>query len=99
MQVDEIKAAIRSLDDGEIGPLSEWLQDYLNHEVWPRQMARDIERMGLEQWVAALTAGMAEASAKRQAALRLMNNMRFAASADRDQCLQDFQVILGESLE
>jgi len=42
---------------------------------------------------------MAEAGEKRQAALRLMNNLRFASSADRDQCLQDFQIILGEALD
>jgi hypothetical protein len=62
-------------------------------------MAADIERLGIEQWEAALQAGMAEASEKCQAALRLLNNLRFASSADRDQCLQDFQVILGDSLD
>jgi hypothetical protein len=99
MDVDEIKLAIRSLPDNEIGPLSEWLQSYYDGEVWDRQIIEDIETMGQEQWVAALQAGMAEASEKRQAALRLMNNLRFASSADRDQCLQDFQIILGEALE
>jgi hypothetical protein len=53
-------------------------------------MAADIERIGLEQWAA---------SAKRQAALRLLNNMRFSSAVDRDQCLQDIEIILGESLE
>ena len=98
MQVDEIKEAIRSLDDGEIGPLLKWLQSYYDGEVWDRQIVADIERLGVEQWEATLRAGMAEASEKRQAALRLLNNLRFASSADRDQCLQDFQVILGDSL-
>jgi hypothetical protein len=99
MGVEDIKLAIRSLDDDEIGPLSEWLEDYVNHEVWPRQMVADIERLGVDRWEAALQAGMAEASEKRQAALRLLNNMRFTSSADRDQRLQDFQTLLGETLD
>jgi hypothetical protein len=99
MDVNEVKLAIRSLPDDEIGPLLEWLQSYYDGEVWDRQIVADIERLGVEQWEAALQAGMAEAGEKRQAALRLMNNLRFASSADRDQCLQDFQIILGEALD
>jgi len=99
MHVDEIKQAIRSLPDDEIGPLLEWLQSYYDGEVWDRQIVADIERLGIEKWEATLRAGMAEASDGRQAALRLMNNLRFSSSADRDQCLKDFQTILGESLE
>jgi hypothetical protein len=99
MGVEDIKLAIRSLDDGEIGPLSEWLEDYVNHEVWDRQIVADIERLGVDRWKAALQAGMAESNEKRQAALRLLNNMRFASSADRDRCLQDFETLLGESLD
>jgi hypothetical protein len=98
LQVEEIKKAILALPDKEIGPLRNWLEDYLNDEVWPREIAADIEEFGVEDWKRMLREGMAQSGEKHQAVLRLMNTMQFRSDADRDQCLKDFQLIVGEAL-
>ena len=98
MQIEEIKTAILALPDKEIGPLHNWLQDYYDGEVWDRQIENDFKELGAEKFVQVLQSGMAQASEKRQAALRLMNNMQFRSDADREQCLNDFQLLIGESL-
>lgn len=98
MQVEEIKKAIPALPDNEIGPLHNWLQDYYDGEVWDRQIAADIEELGEEKFIQALQEGMAQSGEKHQAALRLMNNMQFRSDANREQCLNDFQPLIGEAL-
>ena len=100
MTIEEIKEAILALPDSEIEPLYKWLGDYYDGEVWDRQMAADIQRMGADAWAAALAAGMEGAhKEKHRAALRLMNNMQFKRAADRDKCIKDFELIVGEALE
>jgi len=76
MQIEEIKAVILALPNKEIGPLHNWLQDYYDGEVWDRQIENDFKELGAETLVQVLQSGMAQASEKRQAALRLMNNMQ-----------------------
>jgi hypothetical protein len=76
MQIEEIKTAILALPDKEIGPLHNWLQDYYDGEVWDRQIENDFKELGAEKFVQVLQSGMPQASEKRQAALRLMNNMQ-----------------------
>jgi hypothetical protein len=98
MGIEDIKEEILALHFRQIGPLYMWLDDYLHKEIWPREMQADIEEMGEEQWAAALAAGMAQAGEKRQAALRLMNSLQFKSDADREQCIHDFQLVIGEAL-
>ena len=76
MQIEEIKAVILALPNKEIGPLHNWLQDYYDGEVWDRQIENNFKELGAEKFVPVLQSGMAQASEKRQAALRLMNNMQ-----------------------
>lgn len=99
METEEIKKAILALSDSEIEPLYLWLKDYYDGDVWDRQMEADIERLGPEQWGAALREGMAQRADERQkAVLRLMNDMQFKSGADRDQCLKDFELVVGQAL-
>ena len=52
---NQIKAQILQLPDEEIKPLLEWLTNYYDGEVWDRQMAADIERLGEEEWIRRLS--------------------------------------------
>ena len=98
MTIDEIKAHIRSLPDDAIGGLVEWLKEYYDGEVWDRQMEADIQRLSPEAWLEAVMAIPDQESERRKAALRLMNSIRFSSDADRDQCLRDFELLVGEAL-
>lgn len=99
MTIERLKDTIRSLPDEEIGPLLEWLGHYYDDEVWDRQIARDIERVGPEQFAATLRKGMEEASPQRQAALRLLNSARFCSDLNRKSFLRDLEIVIGGSLE
>ncbi len=55
MTIEEIKKAILALPDQEVDPLFEWLQNHYNGIIWDREMEADIERLGLERWIEALT--------------------------------------------
>ena len=55
MTIEEIKTTILALPDSEVGPLFEWLQDHSNGKIWDREMEADIDRLGLERWIEALT--------------------------------------------
>ena len=84
MNFNEIKSAIKAMPDSD---------------VWDRQIQRDFADMGPEQFAAALTEGMEQADdPKRQAALRLLNTLRLNSAADREQCVRDFETLLGEPL-
>ena len=98
MDIAEIKAAIKTLPDAEIKPLLDWLRDYYDGDVWDRQIEADIEMLGPERWEAALRQGMAGADERHQAVLRLLNNLQFRSDADREQCLQDFSLLVGKTL-
>jgi hypothetical protein len=99
MEIEEIKAAIKGLPDKEIKPLLTWLREYYDGDVWDREIVADIEEFGPERWEAALRQGMAEQGEKHQAVLRLMNNMQFRSDADREECLKDFSLLIGEALD
>ena len=98
MKVARLKHKIRALPDTEVKPLIDWLKEYYDGEVWDREMDQDIAELGAEEWERRLTAGAENASPRRQAALRLMNTMRFKSTTERDLCLKDFECVLGESL-
>src|SRR5437867_327955 len=99
MNVEEIKTHIQTLPDDTIEGLLKWLKEYYDGEVWDRQMEADLERLGEDEFGRALAKGMEQADERKKAALRLLNSMRFASAADRDQTLHDLELVLGQGLE
>lgn len=100
MNIEEIKAEILKLPDSEIGPLSNWLREYYDGDVWDRQIVADIERLGEEEFRRRLTEDQEQTTSEpRKAALRLMNSMIFKTDADREQISSDLAIVLGEGLE
>ncbi len=99
MKTDDIERAIQALPDEEIKPLLDWLRDYYDGPVWERQIEADIERLGPDRFMAILKADMEQKGERHKAALRLLNNLQFRSQADRQQCLKDLSLIIGESLD
>ena len=96
MTIDNLKTEIRALPDKEIGPLAEWLRHYYDSEVWDRQIAADIERLGEEEVVRRLSAGMKDKGNEReQAALRLLNTLCPTPDSVTEQVLNDIGLLLG----
>ncbi len=98
MKTDDIERAIQALPDEEIKPLLDWLRDYYDGPVWERQIEADIERLGPDRFMAILQADMEQKGERHKAALRLLNNLQFRSQADRQQCLKDLSLLIGESL-
>ena len=98
MKLATIKKHIKTLPDAQINPLVEWLTQYRDCEVWPREMTADIQLLGIDKWKEALTQAMEKAPQRDQAALRLLNSMKCSTEADRDQVLRDVECLLAEPL-
>ncbi|MES2466362.1 MAG: hypothetical protein V4675_03585 [Verrucomicrobiota bacterium] len=96
---DQIKAQILQLPDEEIKPLLEWLTNYYDGEVWDRQMAADIERLGEEEWIRRLSQPVEDDGGRRAAILRLMNPQEPTTDEKREQFLTDLFFVIGEPLE
>lgn len=100
MEIQEIKQAILALPDAEIEPLVKWLREYYDGQVWDRQLQNDFAEFGEEEMAALFKSDMEQrANGKRQAVLRLLNNLQFRSDADREQCLKDFEFVVGEALQ
>ena len=95
----QIKTLIQRLPDEEIGPLVEWLNTYYDGEVWDRQMAADIERLGEEEWIRRLSQPVEDDGGRRAAILRLINSQEPTTDEKREQFLTDLFFVIGESLE
>ena len=96
---DQIKAQILQLPDEEIKPLLEWLTNYYHGEVWDRQMAADIERLGEEEWIRRLSQPAEDDGGRRAAILRLMNSQEPTTEEKREQFLTDLFLVIGESMD
>jgi len=96
---DQIKALILQLPDEEIKPLLDWLTSYYDGEVWDRQMAADIERLGEEEWIRRLSQPAEDDGGRRAAILRLMNSLEPATDEKREQFLTDLFLAVGQSME
>ncbi len=46
LTVTTIKRAIKALPDAKVEPLLNWLRNHYDGDVWDRQMAADVERLG-----------------------------------------------------
>ena len=44
--IADIKRAIKALPDAKVEPLLNWLRNHYDGDVWDRQMAADVERLG-----------------------------------------------------
>jgi flagellar biosynthesis GTPase FlhF len=58
MNLQEIKSAIKQLEQNEIGQLASWLQEYLD-EMWDRQIEIDLETGKLDNLIAKAEADIA----------------------------------------
>ena len=96
---DQIKAQILQLPDDEIKPLLQWLTSYYDGDVWDRQMAADIERLGEEEWIRRLSQPVEDDGGRRAAILRLMNSQEPATDENREQFLTDLSLAIGEPIE
>jgi len=100
MTIDELKNEIRALPDKEIGPLLEWLRRYYDEDLWDRQIAADIERLGEEEFVRRLSAGMNnEGMEREQAVLRILNALCPTPESMTEQVLNDIGLLLGAPLK
>ena len=97
--ITQIKEQILQLPDALVGELAAWLNSYYDGEVWDRQMAADLERLGDEEWERRLVAASEDDGGRRAAILRLMNALEPTTDEKRDQYLQDLFLVVGESLE
>ena len=96
---DQIKAQILQLPDDEIKPLLQWLTNYYDGDVWDRQMAADIERLGEEEWIRRLSQPVEDDGGRRAAILRLMNSQEPTTDEKREQFLTDLVFVIGEPIE
>lgn len=99
MNREEIIRAVRQLPDEEIKPLLNEVRAYYDGEVWDRQIEHDQKTIGVDEFSRALGADMANAGGRRQAALRLVNSMRFSSAQHREQVMADLAIVLGENLK
>lgn len=97
MTVNKIKKLIKHLSPGETTDLAAWLND-LDQKSWDKQIETDIARLGKDEFKRILSGNITIGSRQKQAALRLLNNLRFDSSANLDQCLADMEILIGESL-
>ena len=96
---NQIKAQLLQLPDEEIKPLLEWLTNYYDGEVWDRQMAADIERLGEEEWIRRLSQPVEDDGGRRAAILRLMNSQEPTTEEKRQQFLTDLFLAVGQTMD
>ena len=97
--ITQVKDQIQQLPDAVIGELVEWLNSYYDGEVWDRQMAADIERMGDEEWERRLVEATEDDGGRRAAILRLMNALEPTTDEKRALFLKDLFFVVGDTLE
>ena len=75
------------------------MKNYYDGEVCDRQMAADIERLGVEEWMRRLSQPAEDDGGRRAAILRLMNSQEPTTDEKRERFLTDLIFVIGEPIE